>query len=39
MGNYKFVRDNLPDTYGILKLQDKILEIMSKSTYGIFGNI
>lgn len=27
-GTYKFVRNNLEDTYGILKLQDKILEIM-----------
>lgn len=28
MNNYKFVRNDLQDTYGILKLQDKILEIM-----------
>lgn len=28
MYNYKFVRNDIPDTYGILKLQDKILEIM-----------
>ena len=28
MSKYKFVRNELEDTYGILKLQDKILEIM-----------
>lgn len=28
MNNYQFVRNNLADDYGILKLQDKILEIM-----------
>ena len=28
MSNYKFVRNELLDDYGILKLQDKILEIM-----------
>lgn len=28
MNDYKFVRNGLEDTYGILKLQDKILEIM-----------
>ncbi len=27
MSNYRFVRNDLEDTYGILKLQDKILEI------------
>ena len=26
---YKYMRDNLPDSYGIVKLQDKILEIAS----------
>jgi lipopolysaccharide cholinephosphotransferase len=28
MNNYKYVRNNLKDDFGILKLQDKILEIM-----------
>ena len=28
MTNFKYVRNDLRDTYGILKLQDKILEIM-----------
>ena len=28
MNNYTYVRNDLEDTYGILKLQDKILEIM-----------
>lgn len=28
MNNYEFIRNDLEDTYGILKLQDKILEIM-----------
>ena len=28
MNNYKYVRNDLEDSYGILKLQDKILEIM-----------
>lgn len=28
MSEYTFVRNDLPDTYGILKLQNKILEIM-----------
>ena len=28
MNDYKYVRNELEDTYGILKLQDKILEIM-----------
>lgn len=27
--NYQYMRDNLPDDYGIVKLQDKILEIAS----------
>ena len=28
MNNFKYVRNDIVDTYGILKLQDKILEIM-----------
>ena len=28
MNNYKYVRNDIEDTYGILRLQDKILEIM-----------
>lgn len=28
MSGYKYIRDNIEDTYGILPLQDKILEIM-----------
>lgn len=28
MKKYQYIRENLDDTYGILKLQDKILEIM-----------